>query len=101
MLPGEPAPELPTDQQCDHCGRFFRTKGIESHEENCPVKKAESVEYDGSGYSSSQCEHCGVWATTSGTVHDEDCPKNESVDGLGPAESVLAPFGEIVARKRE
>jgi hypothetical protein len=73
MLPGAPSPELPTDQQCDHCGRWFRTKGIESHEENCPVGQSESLQYDRGEYLTVQCEECGVWATEQGTRHQDDC----------------------------
>jgi hypothetical protein len=93
MLPGKPAPELPTDQQCDHCRRFFRASGIESHEESCPVQDSKSfVSVDGE-VRSSQCDHCGVWATIDGTQHREDCKLNtDSPDSLGNAVSILSPF---------
>lgn len=93
MLPGRPEPELPTDQQCDHCGRFFRVSGVESHQENCEVGESESVVSHGSGLVTSQCEHCGVWARTTGTTHREDCQLNENApEMLGDAVTILAPF---------
>jgi hypothetical protein len=94
VLPGKPAPELPTDQQCENCGRFFGLSGIESHRESCPVKESDSVVIDVHGeMRTHQCSDCGVWATTEGTEHLEDCSLNRDVpDWLGPAHSVLVPF---------
>lgn len=92
MLPGKPSPELPTDQQCDHCGRFFRVSGVESHEANCPVKESDSVVYVDGELRSSRCEHCGVWATLDGTYHKEDCELNHQHERLGGAISFLLPF---------
>lgn len=85
MLPGAPAPELPTDQKCDHCGRFFRLKGIESHQENCPVRESDTLVYDDGKYLSHQCGECGVWATAEGGSHEEDCSS-------APGHMILPPF---------
>lgn len=93
MLPGSPAPELPTDQRCDHCGRFFRVSGINSHQDTCPVKESDSFVMVNGKVRSHQCDDCGVWATVEGTQHGERCRLNtNSPDQLGEAVSILLPF---------
>lgn len=93
MLSGKPSPELPTDQECEHCGRFFGLDGIESHEESCRLRESESVVYVDGEYRSSKCEDCGIWATLEGTEHRPDCKANtDSPDCLGSAHSILVPF---------
>lgn len=92
VLSGKSSPELPTDQQCDHCGRFFCASGIESHQENCEVKESEMCVTHSGKLVMGQCEDCGVWATTSGTEHREDCYLNQkSPDMLGGAVTTLSP----------
>lgn len=35
MAGGSPDPEDVTDQQCQHCGLYYASEGVLSHEENC------------------------------------------------------------------
>lgn len=37
MAGGSKTREDPTDQRCEHCGLFYSSQGIGTHEPNCPV----------------------------------------------------------------
>jgi hypothetical protein len=37
-MKGSKTPDHPTDQQCQHCGRWYSSKGIKPHERNCQYK---------------------------------------------------------------
>jgi uncharacterized protein YbaR (Trm112 family) len=78
QLPGKPFQHRKTDQRCRHCRRWFDIRGIDTHEDNCPVERSDFLEYDESKekivIAASRCEECGMWTDSDGNeVHRADC----------------------------
>lgn len=42
-MTGGVTPETATDQQCEHCGRWFSAQGIDSHEGACDLSDVDAV----------------------------------------------------------
>lgn len=86
-LPGDPYPTDETDQECDHCGFWFSLAGIDSHEENCLVKRDPTLGFDGTRLIARKCTECGGW----GGVHLVGCKNgigDEFSDGDGEIRKV-------------
>jgi len=43
MSHGSLEQETPRDQQCEHCGRWYRNDGITIHEENCDLEDVDAM----------------------------------------------------------
>lgn len=67
-------------QECDYCGMWFSLRGIDSHEEACPVRQNDKLEPGVVADILDKCEECGYL----GECHAMACSKidMEPMEGM-------------------
>jgi len=76
------SPQSPRDQQCQHCGRWFSPRGIDSHEANCDFAGYDAVlvPIAGDGRDGAAPSAEGATQTPDSTDEDGSSPGPEPVD---------------------
>lgn len=95
MATGSLHKENATDQQCDHCGRWFGARGIHNHERNCDGET--DTGSDDHVFDPAPDEPTDPTETTTQTMTDDDeltCPECGGTDAIVTSEEAVRMYRE-------